>query len=128
MIPESSAEPGGAPALPAEKRLPSDVLLNGGKDITATMIDGTQRVVKVRVVKLSEAMRYYELIGSMTEFVDWITGEAAGFCDTLDEDSAYAIDAIAKDLNDFRCARFLARQKATRMALAGTAQSIASQS
>lgn len=128
MIPESSAQPGAAPALPAEKRLPSDVLLNGGKDIIAIMADGTQRVVKVRVAKLSEAMRYYELIGSLTEFVDWITGQPEGFCDSLDEDSAYAIDTLAKDLNDFRCARFLARQKATRTALAGTAQSIVSQS
>ena len=116
------------PAPPAEQRLPSDVLINGGKDLIVTLRDGTTKTIKVRLVPLSECFRYYETLGEMAHFIDFITGEKPGFADSLADDDAFEIDRVAKELNDFRARRFLVRQKATHQALNQQAGNIVSSS
>lgn len=113
MIPPSPD----APAAPYQ--IPADVLINGGQNITVKDIAGNPVEVKVILVPLKKMGDYYEKLGDINAFVEFVTAKPAGFAETLDDDSIFLIDETATQLNSFRAARFLERQKKIRDTVTG---------
>lgn len=107
--------PATAPA-PAQQ-IPANVLLAGGESTKAYKNDGTTEEVFVRLVPLSEAAKYFQTIGDLTDFLAFITGKPKAFIDGLTDDCQFDLDKRAKDLNSFRMGRYLDRQKATQQML-----------
>lgn len=107
-----------------QDKIPADVLINGGMEITVTLKTGAKETVKVLLVPLSKASRYVEFIDDLTLFTELVTAKPAGWADTLEDDSVYEIDELAKKLNDPRIDRFLQRQLKTVERMAPTAQAM----
>lgn len=107
---------------PVPYQIPADVLINGGQNLTVKDIAGNPVEVKVILVPLKKMGTYYEKLGDMNAFVEFVTDKPAGFSETLDDDSVFLIDETATKLNSFRAARFLERQKKIRETVVGTNQ------
>jgi hypothetical protein len=112
------------PALPANP-IPADVVINGGKEILVYSRDGkSSETVKVRLVPLSQASKYLDLVTDIAQFVEFIVGKPKGWADCISDDSLFELDALAKELNDPRIDRVLARQKSTVERLAPKAREL----
>jgi hypothetical protein len=84
-----------------------------GQDQPITYMHGATEVVNVRLVPLTKVAQYFDTIGDIHAFVEFVTDMPKGWAETLDDDSLYAIDELGKAQNDPRFARLLARQKKT---------------
>jgi hypothetical protein len=100
-------------STPAPSPIPSSVILNGGQSLKVTKLDGTTEEVVIRLVPLSQLADYFNKLDHMDQFIEFIVKKDKGYADTLTDDSQFAIDRIAKELNSFRMGRYLQRQVAT---------------
>jgi hypothetical protein len=107
-----------------ENPIPALVIINGAKEITVTMLDGTTETVGVRLVPLSKIGEYFDKVGDMPAFIELLTDKPAGWASLLADDSAYAIDSIGRALNDPRFVRLLGRQQEALTKLVPLAQEV----
>ncbi len=96
-----------------QEKLPPTVVKNGEIEILVFKHDGTNEIVKVKLVPLRQVEKYYERIFDLPAFAEFVTGKADGWADTLDDDSLWEIDRLAKAINDPRFDRLLTRQTQT---------------
>lgn len=97
-----------------ETQKPSSLtIINGKASLPVKLKSGADAVVEVKLVSFAEADKYYILLADLPAFVQFMTGKDEAFYEELSDDAVFAIDALAKEINDPRFARFLERQRAT---------------
>lgn len=98
---------------PETKKPSSLAIINGKASLPVKLKNGADHEVQVQLISFAKVEEYYKLIGDLPKFVQLMTGTDEAFYETLSDDSIFAIDNLAKELNDPRIARFLQRQRAT---------------
>jgi hypothetical protein len=88
-------------------------LVSGGEEIAITLADGKREALYVPLVPLRHAMKYVTLMENQSDFIEFACKKPEGWADTLTDDSAYAVDAKVKALNDPRIDRYMERQSVT---------------
>jgi len=100
------------PEAQADKAtIPADVLMNLGQTITVKNHKGEDIEVKVRLVPIRELSKYLDVVSSLPDFIQFVTGKDAAFVDTLSDDACYEIDRLGRLFNEPRLEPFLARQR-----------------
>lgn len=132
--------------------IPASVMINGGHTVTVRVRakdpmnpSGEPKIeeqkVRVRLVPLSQAGEYLDLVGLMPEFVAFCCGKFLPvpedkkgtmdphtpdieWVDTIIDDDLFALEAECRKYNDPRTDRWLERQKATVKRIGPKAQEI----
>ena len=100
--------------MPTPDTVPVSTQLKGGAEIRVTFNDDRPaEAIVVPLVPIRKAMDYLNVVGSLPEFLAFITGKPDDWVDALTDESTYAIDSKAKELNDPRIDRFMTRQAET---------------
>lgn len=94
-------------------KLPAVAVINGAVDQEVKYLSGEREIVKVKLVPISKFDEYLTAKTVLPSFVEYICGKDKGWADTLDDESIYKIEALAKTLNDPRVDRFIKRQQET---------------
>lgn len=107
-------DPAPAPENPnaaAVEKVPVQTNINGGKQITITHFDGTEETVTVRLVPLTLASKYFEHVSEIVDFVALAVDKTAVDVAKWTDDTIFAVDKLARELNDPRFDRWLKRQE-----------------
>ena len=102
------------PTSAATEPLDSITVINGGveHDVHFLAKGKPSETVLVKLVPISKIGQYLTSAGDMAKLVELCCGKDAGWADTVDDDSLFAIDTLARKINDPRVGRWLTRQKA----------------
>jgi hypothetical protein len=95
-------------------QLPAAVLISGtsgGSHVTVTKLDGTLETVFVRIVPLSQMVRYASTLDNICELVELVCEKPKGWADTIAVDDALRLDEEVRRLNDPIMGRVAKRQQ-----------------
>jgi len=107
------------------EELPSQIITIGGQKLPIKMRDGSTSEVLVGLVEIANIGDYLSNIGDVNRVCEICTGNPIGWSKTVDDESIYEIDEIARKLNDPRVGRWLKRQQAAMSEMMPLAQQAA---
>lgn len=74
-------------------------ILNGGREMTARMIDGTTEAVFLKQLPIRQLQRYLESIDDEAARIELVAGKPSGWADKLKVESHVELLAAAEGLN-----------------------------
>lgn len=101
------------------KITPEAAAVNGGAPLLVTLQDGNQETVSVRVLKISEFPKYFELLAEDdAKLASWAVDKPLDWVESLDDDSLFDLLEEIDRVNFTKAQRWMERQtkKAERLA------------
>lgn len=108
--------------------LSSDTIINGRKREVVKLLDGRQEEVYVRLIPISKLAEFIDSTGNVSRVIAMATGKDEAWIDSLDPDSVFHLDEVARVMNDPQIARWALRQRATVSKTRGMMEDIAAAS